>query len=142
MINLLTDKTKQLFSYKIVRYVLVGGTATLLHIFVASLYIYFIHDSVWRSNIIGFLIAYVFSYLLQSRLVFQHAVSVQKAIKYFTVQFGALLLAILSSEIFDSYNSYLHTLIVAVLLPFITFVIHKFWTFKEKKEIHESCYKF
>ncbi len=131
MINTLAAKTKYLFSYKIVRYALVGGTATLIHILVASLYIYFINNSVLQSNIIGFLVAYVFSYLVQSKLVFEHAVSIQKAIKYFIVQFGALLLAIFSSEIFDSYNSYLRTLIVAVLLPLITFVMHKFWTFKE-----------
>ncbi len=131
MINIFTAKIKHLFSYKIVKYALVGGTATLIHIFVASLYIYFIHDSVLQSNIVGFLVAYVFSYIVQSMLVFEHAISMQKAIKYFIVQFSALLLAIFSSEVFDSYNSYLRTLIVAVLLPLITFVMHKFWTFKE-----------
>ncbi len=131
MSSTLVAKIKHLFSYKIVRYTLVGGTATLIHIAVASLYIYLVNDSVLQSNVIGFLVAYVFSYLVQSKLVFEHAVSIQKATKYFIVQFSALLLAILSSEIFDSYNSYLRTLIVAVLLPLITFVMHKFWTFKE-----------
>lgn len=131
MLEISTIKIKHLFSHKIVRYVLVGGVSTLIHILIASLYIYFINDSVSQSNIIGFLVAYVFSYLVQSKLVFQHAVNLQKAIKYFIVQFGALLLAIFLSEIFDSYNSYLRTLIVVALLPFITFVIHRFWTFKE-----------
>lgn len=138
MINGMAAKIKHLFPYEIIRYALVGGTATLIHVSVASLYIYFIHDSVFQSNIIGFLAAYVFSYLGQSKLVFQHAVGMQKAIKYFIVQFGALLLAIFSSEIFDSYNSYLRTLIVAILLPLITFVIHKFWTFSEPKTEHQE----
>jgi len=131
MFVLVTDKIKHLFSYKIVRYAIVGGISTFIHIFIASLYIYFVKDSVFQSNTIGFLVAYVFSYLVQSKLVFEHAVSTQKAIKYFIVQFSSLLLAILPSEIFDSYNSYLRTLIVAVLLPLITFIMHKFWTFKE-----------
>lgn len=136
MLEVSIIKIKHLFTYKIVRYVLVGGTSTLIHILVASLYIYFMYDSVFQSNVMGFLVAYIFSYLVQSRLVFEHAVSIQKAIKYFIVQFSALLLAIFTSDFFDSYNSYLRTLIVAVLLPLITFVIHKFWTFKDSS--HDS----
>ena len=112
------------------KYGLVGILATLLHIIIASSYILFINDSVFQSNIIGFLVAYVFSYLMQSKFVFEHAVSVKKATKYFMVQFGSLILAILASEIFDSYNSYLRTLIVAGLLPLITFIVHKIWTFR------------
>lgn len=123
-------KIKNLFQYKILRYAFIGGISTLIHIAVASSYIYFIDNSILQSNILGFLVAYIFSYLVQSKLVFEHTISIEKAIKYFIVQFSSLLLAILASEIFDSYNSYLRTLIVAVLLPFITFVIHKFWTFK------------
>ncbi len=124
---------KHLLSHKIIRYALVGGVSTLIHVMIASLYLYFIRDSILQSNIIGFLVAYIFSYLVQSQLVFKHNISIQKAIKYFIVQFGALLVAIASSEIFDSYNNYLRTLVVALLLPFITFLLHKFWTFKEIK---------
>ncbi len=133
MLELAISKINHLFSYKIVRYVLVGGTSALIHMLIASLYIYLIDDSVLYSNIIGFLVAYIFSYLVQSKLVFEHAVSMEKAVKYFIVQFGALLLAILASEIFDSYNSYLRTLIVVMLLPLITFIMHKFWTFREEE---------
>lgn len=129
------EKIKKLLSYKLIRYVLVGGVSTFIHIFIASMYIYFVSNSVLQSNVTGFLLAYIFSYTVQSKLVFEHAVSMEKAIKYFIVQFGALLLAIVISNLFDSYNSYIRTLIVVVLLPIITFMIHKFWTFKEEEII-------
>ena len=51
MIELSTNSLKRLFQYKIVRYALVGGISTLIHISVAILYIYFINHSVLQSNI-------------------------------------------------------------------------------------------
>lgn len=113
------------------KYGLVGILVTVLHIIIASSYILFINDSVFQSNIIGFLIAYVFSYFMQSKFVFEQTVSIKKAVKYFMVQFASLTLAILTSQIFDSYNSYFKTLIVAGLLPLITFIVHKIWTFRD-----------
>jgi len=125
-----TTMIQKLFTHKLVRYGLLGGISTLIHFTIASLYIYFIDSSVFQSNVVGFLVAYVFSYLMQSKYVFEHTVNIEKAIKYFIVQFGALLLAIIVSTLFDSYNSYIRTAIVVVLLPLITFLTHKFWTFK------------
>ena len=131
MINTYFLKLKNIFDYKIVRYGFVGGISTLIHVLVASGYIYYTYDSVIQSNIVGFLVAYVFSYIVQSKLVFKHDINIKKAIKYFIVQFTALLLAIFSSGILNEYNSYIKTLIVAMLLPFITFFIHKIWTFND-----------
>jgi putative flippase GtrA len=115
-----------------------GGISTLIHFTVASLYIYFIDSSVFQSNIVGFLVAYVFSYLMQSKYVFEHQINIEKAIRYFIVQFGALLLAIIASTLFDSYNSYIRTTIVVVLLPLITFLTHKVWTFKKTEIKHKE----
>ncbi len=126
---------EKLFSYKIIRYGLVGGISTIIHFSVAFLYIYYINSSVLQSNTIGFLVAYVFSYLMQSKHVFNHEVNMEKAIKYFVVQFGSLLFAVVLSNLFHSFNSYVKTVIVVGLLPLITFLIHKFWTFKIKEEI-------
>ncbi len=130
MVEYSKEKIKKLLSYKIIRYALVGGVSTFIHIFVASMYIYFVNNSVFQSNVTGFLFAYVFSYTVQSKLVFEHEVNIEKAIKYFIVQFAALLLAIVVSNLFDAYNSYIRTIIVVILLPLITFTTHKFWTFK------------
>jgi len=119
-----------LFSHKLIRYALIGGISTLIHISIASLYIYFIYDSLFQSNIMGFLVAYIFSYTIQSKFVFEREISRDRAIKYFLVQVGALVVAILLSDILDGFNSYIKSIIVALLLPLVTFFIHKFWTFK------------
>ena len=121
---------KYLISHKLVRYGFIGGVSTLIHISVASLYIYFINDSLLKSNISGFLVAYIFSYTIQSRFVFEHKVSFSKALKYFLVQIGALVVAIFLSDILEGFNSYIKSVVVALLLPLVTFFIHKFWTFK------------
>jgi putative flippase GtrA len=113
-----------------VRYAFIGGVSTLIHIAGASLYIYFINSSLLQSNIVGFLLAYTFSYTIQSKFVFESKLSQAKAIKYFLVQVVALLIAIFVSDILDGYNSYIKTIIVALLLPLVTFFVHKFWTFK------------
>lgn len=116
--------------FKLVKYFMVGGLSTLIHFLVASLYIFYLNDSLFVSNIIAFFIAYIFSYLMQSKFVFNQSITKQKAIKYFIVQFGALLFAISISNIIDKYNSYIQTLFVIILMPLITYIIHKFWTFK------------
>ena len=82
-------------------------------------------SSVFQSNILGFLIAYFFSYFVLTKYVFEHEVSKEKAIKYFTVKFGVLLIAILASDTFNPFNSYVRTLIIVFLMPLFTFFIHK-----------------
>ena len=119
-----------IFSHKIVRYGFIGGISTLIHISTASLFIYFISNSLFLSNITGFLVAYIFSYTIQSKFVFENKISLEKAIKYFLVQIGALIIAILLSDILNEFNSYIKSIIVAFLLPLVTFFIHKFWTFR------------
>jgi len=118
--------------YKIVRYFLVGGVSTFIHIFTAYLYIYFINDgSVFISNMVGFFSAFGFSYIVQSKLVYKKSISYIKAFRYFIVQFGSLLFAILISDYLFTANSYLKVLIVVVLLPIITYITHNLWTFSD-----------
>ena len=119
-----------LISHKLVRYAFIGGVSTLIHISGASTYIYFINNSLLQSNIVGFLIAYIFSYTIQSKFVFEATISKKKAIKYFVVQTLALLVAISISDILSEYSSYIKSVIVALLLPLVTFFVHKFWTFR------------
>jgi len=122
---------KKLYSYKIVRYGFIGGISTLIHLGIASAYLYFIHNSLLEANIAGFLIAYVFSYLAQSRHVFEHDISWIKAFRYFAVQFGSLLTSVGISSLLTDFNSYIKTIIVIFFMPLITYMVHKVWTFKE-----------
>ena len=128
--NYLDVVAKRIFELKIVRYGIVGGISTVIHLMVASGYIYFINDSIFQSNILGFMFAYVFSYAMQSKYVFAKKKSKENAIKYFIVQFSSLLLAMLVTDMSLELNSYIKTGLIIVMLPIITFFAHKFYTFK------------
>ncbi len=119
---------------KIVRYGIIGGISTLIHIGVASLFIYAIKDNLMTANIAGFLIAYLFSYTMQSLHVFGHAISLSKAWKYFVVQFVSLIASVYISEFLGSYNNYVKTLFVVVLMPLVTYTVHSLWTFKNEEK--------
>lgn len=121
---------KKLFNVKIVRYGLIGGVSTAVHVSVAFLYIYFLHDSLFIANTVGFFTAYWFSYTVQSKYVFEHSLSFAKAFKYLVVQFTSLLIAMGVTYYAPLENSYLQTILVVLILPLVTFIVHKFWTFK------------
>ena len=123
---------QKVLQYKLIRYGLTGGVATAIHLGIAYLYIYFIDASLFVSNVLGFLVAFIFSYLVQSLFVFKHAIKLIKAFKFFIVQFISLLISITFSSYIPLENSYLQTIIVILVLPLITYLIHKFWTFKEQ----------
>lgn len=119
----------RLHKYKIIRYLFLGSISTAIHLLVAMLYISFIKESLVEANVIAFLIAYIFSYLMQSKYVFNNNISVKKAMKYFVIQFSSLLISLFISSFF-TYDIYMKTLITVMVLPLITYLIHKFWTFK------------
>ena len=124
----------KLSNYQILRYGLVGGISTLIHISAAFLYLYFVKADVLIANTVGFCVAFIFSYTIQSLFVFKHKLKISKTFKYFLVQLGALIIAYFASNILRLENSYIHTLVISFLLPLVTFFIHKFWTFKIIKE--------
>ena len=119
---------------QLIKYGLVGGVSTFIHIAIASLYIYLVHENVYIANALGFTLAFAFSYTVQSLYVFKHSLDSYKLLKYFTVQFGALLVALETSKFLSLENLYIQTVIISILLPIFTFAIHKIWTFKETED--------
>jgi len=116
---------------QLAKYGFFGVLATLVHLFVAWAVLYFVTSSVFVANLFAFLTAFVFSYVFQTLYVFKSSFHLVKLMKFFAVQFGTFLLSYLLSDIFMIQNGYLHTLIIVAIMPLITFLIHKFWTFKE-----------
>ncbi|WP_462270882.1 GtrA family protein [Desulfobacter sp.] len=118
---------------RLVNYFLIGGVSTLIHFLIASLCIYMIHDSLLISNVTGFLIAYAHSYIMQSKVVFNHEISRIKAVKYFIVQFGALIVSIYVSDLLSEFNNYIKTVVIIIIMPLLTYTVHSFWTFKKNR---------
>ena len=114
---------------RLVRYGIVGMLSTAVHVSAAFLFIYFVQSSLFFSNLFGFGCAYLFSYFFQSKFVFESHISLIKALRYFLVQLLSLLLAMGCSNAAAEFNVYVKVLLTAVILPMITFVVHKIWTF-------------
>jgi putative flippase GtrA len=117
--------------FQILKYAIFGIFSTLIHLSIAFASIYFLEASVVVSNLLGFLSAFTFSYLGQSKYVFNSSLSFKHASKYFLVQFFSLIVSLLFTLFLVDINSYIKTLIVIFLLPIITFILHKVWTFRQ-----------
>ena len=117
------------FKLKFVRYGIIGTISTGIHVTAAFSFIYFVNQSLFLSNMVGFSWAYLFSYISQSKFVFESGISFKKAFKYLLVQLFALLLSIELSNMAEEFNIYLKVLLVVIILPVFTFFIHKIWTF-------------
>ncbi|GMQ47941.1 GtrA family protein [Vibrio sp. 10N] len=124
----------RLLEYRLVRFALTGGMATAIHIVVAFSFIHLVKDNVLYANILGFSIAFMFSYFAQTVLVFRQEVNLRNALRFFMVQFGALMISQAISELFSDWNSYIRVLMVVVILPIITYLIHKVWTYSGSSE--------
>ncbi|MDD1782057.1 GtrA family protein [Enterovibrio sp. ZSDZ35] len=120
-----------LLNIRIVRFALTGGLATLTHVVAAFAMIHFFTTPVFVANVVGFVCAFFLSYFLQSTFVFKQRLSLNNAFRFFIVQFSALLISQLISEAFQGASPYLRVLIVVVLIPLVTYIIHKVWTFSE-----------
>lgn len=125
--------TQRLFEQRIFRFALTGGMATLIHICVAFLLLKLTTDSVLISNMIGFLSAFLFSYLIQSTFVFHRAVSFANAKRFLIVQTSAFFISQFVTAQFHINNRYLATLIIVFMIPLFTYLIHHFWTFRQRE---------
>ncbi len=112
----MTNLLDRLLQFRIVRFALTGGLATAIHVSVAFLFLHFIKENVFLANVLGFSLAFIFSYFAQTLLVFKNRVNWGNALRFFIVQFGALLVAQGISEIFSDLNSYLRVIMVVLVL--------------------------
>ena len=119
---------------QLLKYVIVGIVSSICHFFIASLYIMFIDRALFVSNLIGFMTAFVWSCFAQSKFVFKTTLSVKKVTRYFIVQFASLVLSVNLANMSELKNIYLKILLIVIILPVCTFVIHKFWTFVDNEQ--------
>ena len=130
---LMRANINRLIAYRPVRFVITGGIATLTHISVAFFLIAFFHTDVFFANVCGFCCAFGLSYSLQSAFVFKKQISWKNAQRFFLVQCCALLVAQLLSLLLVEYSPYLRIIFVVVLLPFMTYLLHRFWTYNDNQ---------
>ncbi|MPW31293.1 GtrA family protein [Agarivorans sp. B2Z047] len=121
----------KLFSLRIARYGLTGVIATTIHFVLALAVLQYWPQAFALANFVGFSLAFVFSYLLQTCWVFQNQPSLNNALRFFVVQTSALCLSILLSSLLNDFSNIIKVAVVIVLLPLVTFVIHRCWTYSQ-----------
>ena len=124
----------KLLTFRLIRFGLTGGLATLIHITFAFAVIRFVYDNAFIANVLGFSFAFLFSYLAQTLFVFKKRMNWINAARFFLVQFGALLLSQAISNFFPETNSYVKVIIVVCILPVITYLIHRVWTYSNSAD--------
>ncbi len=125
---------QRLFEHQIVRYGFTGITASCLHLTVAFSLLKFSSSGVFLANLMGFAFAFTFSYLMQSLFVFKKSISLETVKRFFIVQFSSMLFSQLISALIPTGNRYLHTVLIVIMIPLITYLIHHFWTYKEHQK--------
>ncbi|WP_106478739.1 GtrA family protein [Phytohalomonas tamaricis] len=116
---------------KLVRFGLVGGGATFVHLGVAWTLLYFFQS--WSPlvvNLIAFLVAFSFSYLGHRHFTFK---SEGNVIKFFVIAFAGFalnngLLAILLSV--TDLPDYVALTITTLLVPLVSYFAARLWAFK------------
>ena len=111
------------------RYVMVGGLATLIHLLVAYMYLYYVEYSLFLSNTIAFFVAFAYSYSYQTLYVFRRKIILINLAKFFIVQLIMINAAMLILDNISIYNYYIKTVFVLIIITPTSFLLHKFWTF-------------
>ncbi len=119
---------------QLVRFGGVGIFATIIHSLVALLLIKALLFGSTAANVCAFFAANGFSYTFNSLWSFQQKMRVATFTKFLTTSLITLVLIVLITKLSDQWGlrAEFSVLIVAAIIPFIGFVIHKFWTFKEE----------
>ncbi|RQH08373.1 GtrA family protein [Paraburkholderia dinghuensis] len=116
---------------RIIRFVLAGGVATLVHVSVAWLvFNWLIRDST-VANVAAFVVANVVSFLLQTLWSFSSRPTVTRFLRFGTVSIGGFLIAALVPLLCGRQNLWLPTIAVVVCIPALSYVMHARWTFRE-----------
>jgi len=117
----------------IIRYGLVGLFSTLIHLSIAFLLIYISTINIVLINSIAFSIALLFSYICNLKIVFKLKFCKENFLKFVIVSLITFSIIIIVSYFGEKYNlnPYLIVVIITIIIPLLTFFLHKSWTFKK-----------
>lgn len=126
------EKVFPLWLNQLFKYSWVGIGSTLIHLTVASSSIYLFALNATLSNTLAFLIAMIFSYTMNTKWSFQRSVNLNNSQRFFIVSLFSYLVIILISRTFDKWQfpPIYSVGVIALIIPLIGFIAHKFWTFK------------
>lgn len=118
-----------------IRFIIAGLLTTLLYIVVATLLVDLFIFSLTNASSLSYIVATIFSYIIHTYWSFSSVAMKKNAAKFFTISALNFIIAryLPSLGVLLNLTGQLTLLITALVMPAITFFLHTFWTYKEKR---------
>lgn len=117
---------------RLLRFTFVGMLATITHLSIAIIAIKYFLFNQSLSNGLAFLIATLFSYVLNTKWSFSSKIEKKNFFKFCIVSIIGLLLSVTISLVNQllGWHYLVGILITVLILPINNFLLHNFWTYK------------
>jgi len=118
---------------RLLRFGLVGGTATATHAGVALAALHWLHVAPVVANATGFCVAFVVSFAGHALFTFRARPTWTRALRFTIVALSSVLLSsgfVLAAGRWTALPATIYLPLAAVCTPLFTFVCHSLWTFR------------
>lgn len=124
--------TTSRFTRQVQRFAISGLLVTGLHVFVAAGFIRLLAAAPPVANGIAFVVATVFSYMINTLWSFSSPLHGRNLLRFVSVSIFGGFLAVCVSSFAQQYGMhYLYGIgLVALAVPPVTFLLHSFWTYR------------
>lgn len=114
------------------RFIATGALATAIHAVIAIAFMQLIAPAPMLANGCAFALATVFSYLANTLWSFSSAIRARTFLRFLAVSVGGCLLAMGVAGAADraGWNYLVGILLVVCVVPPVTFVAHRYWTYR------------
>ena len=132
MFPMINNSLSPLFTRNILRFAISGLFVTGVHVLIATILISFILITPSLANGVAFVVATLFSYLINTLWSFSSSLHKRNLYRFFLVSFIGLLLSMSISGA-AQYGGlyYLYGIaFVVCIVPAVTFLLHNFWTYQ------------
>jgi putative flippase GtrA len=118
------------------RFIVAGALATAIHAVVAIAFMQFVAPSPTLANGCAFAVATMFSYIGNTLWSFSSLIRARTFLRFLAVSAGGCLLAMGVAGAADraGWNYLVGILLVVCVVPPVTFVAHRYWTYRVSEE--------
>ena len=122
------------------RFIVTGVLATAIHAVVAIAFMQLVAPAPMLANGCAFAVATVFSYVTNTLWSFSSSIRSRTFLRFLAVSAGGCLLAMGVAGAADraGWNYLVGILLVVCVVPPVTFVAHRYWTYRVAQERLES----
>lgn len=115
-------------------FAVIGVANTLIHGFILVLLVELLGAAVVLSHLVAFMVANIFSYLMNSYFTFKTVLSIDGYVRFFLASLLALGLTLTLSWIMEELglNYMAGFLVIVAVVPLCSFMLMKLWAFQQK----------